>query len=102
MDKINWGQKTLVARKQEYMVDFNVMDYTRILPLLQVAIENKATDIHMVVDKPPIFRIHGELTPSDLPALKLGDIQTLLFNMMTEAQRNIFQKNQDIDLSYIG
>jgi twitching motility protein PilT len=78
------------------------MDYTHVLPLLHKAIEKNATDIHLVVDKPPIFRIHGELQPSTLPVLKLEDIRTLLFNMMTEIQRHHFQENQDIDLSYIG
>jgi twitching motility protein PilT len=78
------------------------MDYTHVIPLLHKAIEKNATDIHLVVDKPPIFRIHGELKPSTLPPLKLEDIKTLLFNMMTEIQRHIFEENQDIDLSYIG
>lgn len=78
------------------------MDYTKIMPLLQKAIEHNATDIHLVVDKPPVFRIHGELTRSDLPILKSEDIQNLLFDMMTDTQRKNFQETQDIDLSYIG
>ena len=78
------------------------MDYSKVLPLLEKAIEHNATDIHLVVNKPPIFRIHGELTRSDLPTIQLEDIQNLIFNMMTEAQRKSFQETQDIDLSYIG
>jgi twitching motility protein PilT len=80
----------------------NIMDYTTVLPLLQKAIENNATDIHLVVSKPPIFRIYGELGASDLPPLTLEDIQNLIFNMMTETQRKTFMELQDIDLSYIG
>jgi len=79
-----------------------MMDYTKVLPLLQTAINHKATDIHLVVGKPPIYRIHGVLIKSELPVLKLEDIQNLLFNMMTEAQRQTFAKLQDIDLSFIG
>jgi len=78
------------------------MDYTKVIPLLDNAIEHNATDIHLVVDKPPIFRIHGVLQISDLPPLKLEDIRNLLFNMMSEIQRQTFQEIQDIDLSYIG
>jgi twitching motility protein PilT len=78
------------------------MDYTKVLPLLQLAIEHHATDIHLVVGEPPVYRIHGVLQSSDLPPLKLEDIQNLLFNIMTEAQRKIFLEVQDIDLSYIG
>ncbi len=78
------------------------MDYTKVLPLLQTAIEHKATDIHLVVDRPPIFRIHGILINSELPTLKQEDIQNLLFSMMTENQRQTFLATHDIDLSYIG
>ncbi len=78
------------------------MDYSSVLPLLQTAIDHNATDIHLVVNKPPIFRIHGELGPSHLPVLKLEDMQSLLFNMMSEDQRKKFLEIQDIDLSYIG
>jgi twitching motility protein PilT len=78
------------------------MDYTKVMPLLQQAISQNATDIHLVVDRPPVFRIHGELTKSDLPILKSEDIENLLFNMMTDMQRKAFLENQDIDLSYIG
>ncbi len=78
------------------------MDYTKILPLLQKAIEHNATDIHLVADKPPVFRIHGELSASDLPPLKPEDIQNLIFSMMTESQRKTFLETQDMDLSYIG
>ena len=69
------------------------MDYTKVLPLLQKAIEHNATDIHLVVDKPPIFRIHGELSTSDLPPLKSEDIQNLLSNMMTDITTQNFPGN---------
>jgi len=78
------------------------MEYTKIIPLLYAAIERNATDVHLVVDKPPIFRIHGELKISDLPLLKTEDIHNLIFDMMTERQRQTFLELQDIDLSYIG
>lgn len=78
------------------------MDYTKVIPLLQKAIEYYATDIHLVVDKPPIFRIHGELISSDLPPLKKEDLQQTILSMMTDAQRNTFLEKQDIDLSYLG
>jgi len=78
------------------------MDYTKIIPLILKAIDHSATDIHLVVGKPPVFRIHGELQISHLPVLKYEDIQTLLFDMMTDGQRKTFLETQDIDLSYIG
>jgi len=78
------------------------MDYTKVLPLLHTAIEHKATDIHLVVDRPPIYRIHGVLIKSDLPPLKSEDIRNLISNMMTTTQYKTFLETQDADLSYIG
>ena len=78
------------------------MDYTKVLPLLQKAIEKKATDIHLVVGRPPVYRIHGILVNSDLTILKSDDIQNIILDMMTEEQRKTFEENNDIDLSYIG
>ena len=86
---------------KEALLILNRMDYTKILPLLHRAIAHHATDIHLVVGKAPIFRIHGELHASSLPALKLEDMQNLLFDMMTDIQYKTFQEEQDIDLSYI-
>jgi len=84
------------------MVNLIIMDYTKVLPLLQKAIDQNATDIHLVVDRPPVFRVHGNLTLSNLPVLKQEDIQNLLFDMMTETQRKTYQENHDFDLSFIG
>ena len=81
---------------------YSHMDYTKVIPLLQKAIEYYATDIHLVVNKPPIFRIHGELNTSDMPPLNKEDLQQTIFNMMTEEQRTTFIQKQDIDLSYLG
>ncbi|MDE2027988.1 MAG: PilT/PilU family type 4a pilus ATPase [Candidatus Omnitrophica bacterium] len=78
------------------------MDYTKIVPLLQKAIERQASDIHLVAGRCPVFRIHGELRPSELPPLKSEDIMNLLFDMMTDSQRKMFMEVQDMDLSYIG
>jgi len=80
----------------------NLMDYTRILPLLEHAITHHATDIHLVVDRPPVLRVHGELKNSNLSPLKLEDMKALLFDMMTDKQRAYFEQEHDIDLSYIG
>lgn len=73
-----------------------------IIQLLRKAIEQQATDIHMVVNRPPILRIHGELVTSKLPALSENDVRNYIFEMMTEEQRKHFLEHLDIDLSYLG
>src|SRR5262249_54828909 len=72
------------------------------IDLLRHAIDQKATDIHLVVKRSPILRIHGELTPSNLPVLEEKDVEELIFGMMSEDQKKFFHDHQDIDLSYLG
>lgn len=93
--------KTASRIEPKNMSQINI-DYTKVFPLLQKAIDLNATDIHLVVNKPPIFRIHGELNTSDLPIIKKEELQQIIFNMLTDAQRKTFLEKQDIDLSYLG
>ena len=78
------------------------INYSNIIFLLQYAIKIQATDIHLVSNRPPIFRIHGELNTSTLPALEKKDLKQILFDMMSDGQRKQFKEHQDIDLSYLG
>jgi len=68
--------------------------------LVGLATKQRASDIHLVVGKPPIFRIHGELSFLEIPPLSADDLKALIFPLFTEVQREIFQKNKDIDFSH--
>ena len=46
--------------------------------LLELAVEEGASDIHITVNSPPMFRIHGNLTPLDLPLLTPEDTDRLM------------------------
>ena len=61
------------------------MQLTGLQNLLELAIQNKASDIHLVANKPPVFRIHGELSPwQALDPLSPEDIKNLISTMVTE------------------
>ena len=60
-----------------------------------------ASDVHLKVGLPPIFRIHGalravqQISPSDDVGL-----QAFAYNLMSAAQRTIFERDGDLDLAY--
>ncbi len=78
------------------------MDYSTILKdLLGVALEQKASDIHVSVGHPPVLRIGGRLirlvrkrvfAPEDSKGIALA--------LMTKEQEERFLKEKDIDFSY--
>ena len=69
--------------------------------VLQAARQLGASDVHLKVGLPPIFRIKGDLrTVRDVPPLSLDVVQTFALFMMNERQREIFETVWDVDLAY--
>lgn len=68
--------------------------------LLRETVEQGASDLHLSVGLPPVFRIHGELYRKDMPALSRDDLQAMLFSMLTGEQRRHLEQNWDLDFSY--
>ncbi len=69
--------------------------------LLQMAKETNASDVHLSVGRPPIFRVDGELERLNLPLLNSDAIEKMLRTIMTGAQWQslISQKEYDGSLS---
>jgi twitching motility protein PilT len=60
-----------------------------------------ASDVHLKVGLPPIFRVKGDLrTVANVPPLTKESIEEFGFGMMNTRQRDIFDKNWDVDLAY--
>ncbi|MCC6998440.1 MAG: type IV pilus twitching motility protein PilT [Deltaproteobacteria bacterium] len=60
-----------------------------------------ASDVHLKAGLPPIFRIGGELrTVRDVPAVTREAIGAFAANMMTDRQREEFERSYDCDLAY--
>ena len=60
-----------------------------------------ASDIHIKVGSPPIFRIYGELTPlTSERKVSQEDTLTIASSVMTPQQRELFKKKNEIDLAY--
>ena len=60
-----------------------------------------ASDIHIVVGKPPMFRVHGSLVElRGQEKLLPQDTQKLAYSILTEEQQEAFEKNMDLDFSF--
>jgi twitching motility protein PilT len=67
--------------------------------LLKLAVERNASDVHLLSDQPPIFRIDGELVFLDFPPLSSKDLRSMILAMMTEKQRSRFQEKRELNFS---
>ncbi|MDO8579224.1 MAG: type IV pilus twitching motility protein PilT [Dehalococcoidales bacterium] len=68
--------------------------------LLQEAVKQKASDVHLVKDSPPVFRIHGKLEEVSKTGLSAKDIEQCLEQITTEEQRTEFARNLELDFGY--
>lgn len=68
--------------------------------ILQIALERKATDIHLVTGRPPILRVEGELTPVDGGALTHEIIKGIIYGLLDDRQKVALETHKDLDFSY--
>jgi twitching motility protein PilT len=65
------------------------------------AVKNKASDIHLIANMPPIVRIDGVLQRvPEMPVLKTEDVRTLCESILNENQKKTYEAEREIDVSY--
>lgn len=73
----------------------------RIEILLEEVIKKKASDLHLQVGIPPMLRIDGALVPvSGTEALTEEAVETLVFSILDEDQKQILLKDKEFDFSF--
>ncbi len=69
--------------------------------LFELATNNRASDLHIVVDKPPILRIDGELKIlKDFDIINKIDAEKMIFSILTTKQKDDFLRDRELDFSY--
>ncbi len=69
--------------------------------LLRIAMERKASDLHLKVGNYPHIRVDGDLIPlTDQPRVTAEDMLNMAFSMMTNRQKQKFKENAELDLAY--
>src|SRR4029077_16974572 len=69
--------------------------------LLRIAMEGRASDLHLKVGNYPHLRIEGALTPlTDQPRVSAEDMLTMAFSMMSARQKQKFKETTEIDMAY--
>ncbi|MEA2475925.1 MAG: twitching motility protein PilT [Actinomycetota bacterium] len=76
-------------------------DQLNLADLLDEVTSSGASDLHLTAGLPPMLRIDGELRPIEgQPKLMPRPLQTLIYSMLTQKQRETFEDNLELDLSY--
>jgi twitching motility protein PilT len=69
--------------------------------LLRVAMDRKASDLHLKVGNYPHLRVDGELVPiSEQPRITAEDMLNMAFSMMSNRQKQKFKESAELDMAY--
>jgi twitching motility protein PilT len=67
--------------------------------LLMLCVEKKASDLHITENEPPILRIDGTIHRANLPVLDKQEIKKMIYGILTNPQKEIFERNLELDFS---
>lgn len=68
--------------------------------LFKTAVEKKASDLHILVGKPPILRIDGSLLELKETPYVQETIKEAVYSILTPLQRKMFEDDRELDISY--
>ena len=68
--------------------------------LLKRMLEMGGSDLHITTNSPPQIRVHGHLTPLDLPQMTPAETKQLAYSVMTDSQKHRFEESLELDFSF--
>src|SRR5512138_2700613 len=68
--------------------------------LLKKMLDMNGSDLHLTTNSPPQVRVHGHLTPLDMPPLTAPETKQLAYSVMTDSQKHRFEENLELDFSF--
>ncbi|MDD4099158.1 MAG: hypothetical protein PHC30_10335, partial [Lentisphaeria bacterium] len=68
--------------------------------LLDLVLEEGASDLHIPCFSPPVLRMHGEMTPLDIEPLGPEDTEYLMKSITSEANQQKLQQDGTVDYGF--
>lgn len=68
--------------------------------LLEEMVQRDSTDLHLTIGSPPMFRIDGELIPSNYEVMTPEAIQQLVYSVLNDQQKKKFEMEWELDFSF--
>lgn len=67
--------------------------------LLRTAVRNKASDLLLTCNAPPMIRLHGAYCGMDLPPLTSDDVRHLLYSVISKRQKVTLEEKKELDFA---
>lgn len=100
MTEVNEATATTNNFNQEVTVATASLSQVNATKLLEMLVQREGSDLHLKVGQPPIFRIHGRLRRSELPALSQEDMEAIIKQLASPTQIQRLHEFRELDTSY--
>ena len=70
-----------------------------VMQLLEFAVKQGASDVHLSAGEPPMIRVHGVMKKLNVPPLTRETAHSMIFDIMNDNQQKIFQERLETDFS---
>jgi twitching motility protein PilT len=61
--------------------------------------ERGGSDLHLSTGSQPLMRLHGQLTPIDGAALSRETVHKMIYEILNDDQRRVFEEHRDLDFA---
>lgn len=89
-----------VQPKIEIAEDALPISEAHIDEILRMAVERKASDIHLTTGLPPMVRIDGEILSLPYNVMEPMDTRRLVYDVLTDDQLSKFEQTHELDFAY--
>ncbi|MCP4401036.1 MAG: type IV pilus twitching motility protein PilT [bacterium] len=70
-----------------------------VMQLLEFAIKQGASDVHLSSGEPPMFRVHGNMKRLNVPAITAEEAHKMIFDIMNDNQQKKYSEELEADFS---
>ena len=72
---------------------------SQIIPLLQLMVKQKGSDLHLAVASPPMVRINGDIAKVEMPPLTQADIEAMMKEILSTEELEELHQNKVLDFA---
>lgn len=98
--KFEVGVESVVPTYTDATEEVMTLDNVHIDEILRMAIERKASDIHITVGLPPMIRTDGELVPLPYKPVGAQDARRMIYDTLTNDHIQKFEETHELDFGY--
>jgi twitching motility protein PilT len=88
------------SRDAEFLNVSAIISSLKLAEFLRFMAGKEASDLHLKPMRPPLLRIKGKLVPLKSEALQPKELEEMLLEILTPAQRQKLEQHQSVDIGY--